>query len=127
MEDFDRLSAETRTAIDAATDPAALEAVRVASLGKKGAVTGLMKNLATLDADAKRAYGAKVNALKDEITARIEARRAVLGDAELTRRLQSETIDLTLPPRPETAGRIHPISQTIADRTSRPTTTTSPS
>ena len=76
MEDFDRLSAETRTAIDAATDPAALEAVRVASLGKKGAVTGLMKNLATLDADAKRAYGAKVNALKDEITARIEARRA---------------------------------------------------
>jgi phenylalanyl-tRNA synthetase alpha chain len=115
MEDFDRLSAETRTAIDAATDPAALEAVRVASLGKKGAVTGLMKNLASLDADARRAYGAKVNALKDEITERIEARRAVLGDAELVRRLQSETIDLTLPPRPETAGRIHPISQTIAE------------
>jgi phenylalanyl-tRNA synthetase alpha chain len=113
MEDFDRLKAETRAAIDAAADPAALDAVRVAALGKKGSVTGLMKNLATLDGEARRSYGAQVNALKDELTGLIEARRAVLADAALSERLQRETVDLTLPPRPESQGRIHPISQTI--------------
>ena len=113
MDDFDRLNADTRAAIDQAADPAALEAVRVAALGRKGAVTELMKNLAAMDAEARRAYGAKVNALKDELTGLIEARRAVLADAALAQRLQSETVDLTLPPRPEATGRIHPISQTI--------------
>src|SRR5581483_4525052 len=113
MDDFDRLRAETGAAIDAAADPAALEAVRVAALGRKGGVTELMKNLASMDADARRAYGARVNALKDELTGRIEARRAVLADAALAERLRSETVDLSLPPRPEAAGRVHPISQTI--------------
>jgi phenylalanyl-tRNA synthetase alpha chain len=113
MDDFDRLTAETRAAIDSAADPAALEGVRVAALGRKGAVTELMKNLAAMDADARRAYGAKVNALKDELTALIETRRAALADVALAQRLQSETVDPTLPARPEPHGRIHPISQTI--------------
>jgi phenylalanyl-tRNA synthetase alpha chain len=113
MSEFDRLRAETGAAIDAAGDAAALEAVRVAALGRKGAVTELMKNLGTMDAEARRGYGAQVNALKDELTQRIEARRAVLAEAELAQRLASETIDLSLPARPEPQGRIHPISQTI--------------
>jgi phenylalanyl-tRNA synthetase alpha chain len=113
MDDFDRVRAEARAAIDAAADPPALEAARVAALGRKGAVTELMKNLATLDAEARRAYGARVNALKDELTQLIEARRARLADAALAERLKSETLDLSLPARPEPAGRIHPISQTI--------------
>ena len=113
MDDFERLTEETSAAIDGAADPAALEAVRVAALGRKGAVTELMKNLASMDAEARRAYGAKVNALKDALTQRVEARRAVLQDAALTQRLASETIDLSLPARPEIQGRIHPISQTI--------------
>ncbi|MEJ0072200.1 MAG: phenylalanine--tRNA ligase subunit alpha [Pseudomonadota bacterium] len=113
MDDFDRLKDETRAAIEAAADSAALEGVRVAALGRKGAVADLMKNLAALDAEARRAYGAKVNALKDELTQLVETRRAVLGDAALAQRLQSETVDPTLPARPEPHGRIHPISQTI--------------
>jgi phenylalanyl-tRNA synthetase alpha chain len=113
MDDFDRLTEETSAAIGAAADLAALEAVRVAALGRKGAVSELMKNLAALDAEARRAYGAKVNALKDALTARIEARRAVLADQALAERLRAETVDLSLPARPETQGRIHPISQTI--------------
>src|SRR6516164_2832941 len=101
MSDVDRVRAETRAAIERATDPAALEAVRVAALGRKGAVTDLMKNLATLAPEARRAYGAAVNALKDELTALIESRGAALGDAALAERLTSETVDLSLPARPE--------------------------
>ena len=70
MDDFERVRAETRAAADAAADPSALEAVRVAALGRRGAVTELMKHLGSLDPEARRAYGAKVNALKDELTAR---------------------------------------------------------
>jgi len=116
MDDFERLQAETSAAIDRAADPAALEAVRVGALGRKGAVTELMKNLASMDAEARRAYGAKVNALKDALSAQIEARRAVLDAAALGQRLAAETVDLSLPARPELPdlpGRIHPISQTI--------------
>jgi len=113
MDDFDRLTEETSAAIDTAADLGALEAVRVAALGRKGAVSELMKNLAALDAEARRTYGAKVNVLKDALTARIEARRAVLADQALGERLRAETVDLSLPARPEAQGRIHPISQTI--------------
>src|SRR5271163_1070865 len=113
MDDFDRLTEETSAAIDAAADLAALEAVRVAALGRKGAVAELMKNLASLDAESRRAYGARVNTLKDALTARIEARRARLAEAALSERLRAETVDLSLPARPEPQGRIHPISQTI--------------
>src|ERR1700722_16927478 len=109
MDDFDRLTAETSAAIDAAADLAALEAVRVAALGRKGAVADLMKNLAALDAEARRDYGAKVNVLKDALTQRIEARRAVLADLALAERLRAETVALTLPAPPATARRIHPI------------------
>jgi phenylalanyl-tRNA synthetase alpha chain len=113
MDDLERLTEETGAAIDDAADLAALEAVRVAALGRKGAVAELMKNLAALDAEARRAYGARVNTLKDALTARIEARRARLADAALAERLRAETVDLSLPARPEPQGRIHPISQTI--------------
>src|SRR5258708_11813315 len=113
MDDFDRVGAEPGAGIDAAGDRPALEAVRVAVLGRRGAVTELMKNLATLDAEARRGYGARVNALKDELTQLIEARRAGLADVALAARLGAETLDVSLPARPEADGRIHPITQTI--------------
>ena len=83
MSDVDRVRAETRAAVEQAADPAALEAVRVAVLGRKGTLTDLMKNLGTMAPEERRAYGAAVNALKDELTALIETRRAALGDAAL--------------------------------------------
>jgi len=113
MQDLEALKSELTAAIDGAGDLDALEAVRVAALGRKGSVTGLMKTLGRLDADERKAAGQAFNALKDEIAEAIEARKTTLSASGLDARLAEEKIDVTLPVRPERKGYVHPISQTI--------------
>ncbi|WP_431854693.1 phenylalanine--tRNA ligase subunit alpha [Azospirillum sp.] len=109
----DALKNELLQLVTDAPDLAALEEVRVAALGKKGRITGLMKELGGLSPDERRERGAALNLLKDEIAAAIDARKADLNTAHLKAKLEAERIDVTLPVRPEVEGRIHPISQTI--------------
>ncbi len=99
--------------VEAAADLAALDRARVAALGKKGRVTELMKGLGAIAAEERKARGAALNRLKDEVAEAIERRKRALSDAALDRGLNEERIDITLPARPEAEGRLHPISQTI--------------
>ena len=99
--------------IAAAGDPAALEKVRIAALGRKGRISELMAQLGTLPADERRGFGAAVNAAKDRVAAALEARKTELDGAALSSRLAGESVDVTLPIRlgPLAEGRIHPVSQ----------------
>ena len=97
--------------IDAATDETALEAVRVAALGKKGTVSERMKALGGMSPDERREAGAALNLLKDRVTEAITARKTRLQDIALDARLAAEKIDVTLPARPQTSGTVHPVSQ----------------
>lgn len=99
--------------VEAANDMTSLENVRVTALGKKGRITDLMKNLGTMTPDERKNAGAALNVLKDEISALIEKQATALEAQELDQRLANETIDVTLSPRPERTGSIHPISQTM--------------
>jgi phenylalanyl-tRNA synthetase alpha chain len=90
-----------------------LENLRVEALGKKGEVTNLMKTLGGLSPEERKQAGQQLNQLKDALTEAIEARKAALQDEALNQRLKTETLDMTLPARPEPEGRLHPISQTI--------------
>ncbi|CAK0775344.1 phenylalanine--tRNA ligase subunit alpha [uncultured Gammaproteobacteria bacterium] len=110
---LDSLKAEVLATVAVAADIAALEEVRVSALGKKGRVTSLMKDLGALTPDERKARGAALNQVKDEISAVIEARKIDLRRAERATRLMAEKIDMTLPARPAADGRIHPISQTL--------------
>ena len=114
-DDLAALRDETLAKVEAAADLAALDAVRVAALGKNGAVTALMKGLGAVPPESRKERGAALNALKDAIAAALEARRAVLHDAALDARLAAERLDITLPPRPSPDGLIHPISRTIEE------------
>jgi len=115
--DADGLKAEILSAIAAADTPEALDAVRVDSLGKKGRFTAVMKTLGKLDPDARREMGQRLNVVKDEILAALDARKAVLDAAALEARLQAERVDVTLPARPERQGHLHPIHQTLEEFT----------
>src|ERR1700756_3792989 len=97
----------------AASDEAALEAVRVAALGKKGSISALLATLGKMSPDERKTEGAKINLAKDRVTQALAARRDVLKSAALDARLASETVDVTLPLRETAAevGRIHPLSQ----------------
>src|SRR6185437_4711677 len=99
--------------VAAAGDEAALEAVRVASLGKKGSISALLATLGKMSPDERKTQGAAINQAKDKVTGALSARRDVLKSAALDARLASETIDVTLPLRdaPAESGRIHPLSQ----------------
>ncbi len=114
-DDLDSLAAAARAAIGAAADADALESLRVGLLGKSGSLTLLLKALGGMAQEARRSRGAELNAVKTELAEALEARRAVLGAAALTRRLAAERIDITAPPRPDVAGAIHPISRTMEE------------
>ena len=114
-DDLERLRAETEAALAAAADLRAWDAVRVATLGKNGALTGLLKQLGAAPPERRRERGAALNRLRDTLTAGIEARRAVLDSAALDARLAAERIDVTLPPPPRPRGLVHPISRTIEE------------
>lgn len=115
MTDFSSIEQDLLKQVAAAADEAALEAVRVAALGKKGSVSELLKTLGSMTPDERKEKGPKINGLRDSVAAALATRKEALADAALDARLQSERIDVTLPIQegPEARGRIHPISQVI--------------
>src|SRR3954468_10413878 len=119
MSDLATLEQSILADIAAASDEAALEAVRVAALGKKGSISALLATLGKMSPDERKTAGAKINLAKDAVTQALGARRELLKSAALDARLATETIDVTLPLRdpPAEAGRIHPLSQVLDELT----------
>jgi len=119
MTDLAALRDETLAAIAASQDESALEAARVAALGKKGAISALLASLGKMSPDERKSAGAAINAIKDEVNDALAARRATLKASALEARLKSEALDVTLPMRASgvETGRIHPISQVFDEVT----------
>src|SRR5205807_4616223 len=119
MTDLATLEQTILADIAAAGDEAALEAVRVAALGKKGSISALLATLGKMSPDERKTQGAAINLAKDKVTQALTARRDILKSAALDARLASETIDVTLPLREALAeqGRIHPLSQVMDELT----------
>jgi phenylalanyl-tRNA synthetase alpha chain len=116
---IEALRQDLSAAILAAADEAALDAVRVAALGKKGSVSALLASLGSMPPEERKSAGPAINGLKAEIAALIESRGAQLKALALNARLAAEKLDVTLPlqPAPTARGRIHPVSQAIDEIT----------
>ncbi|WP_029890280.1 phenylalanine--tRNA ligase subunit alpha [Polycyclovorans algicola] len=112
-ESLDTLQQAAEQSIAAATDLRALEQCRVEWLGKKGRITEQLKQLAQLTGYEKKAFGEKVNRIKQAVTALIESRQSVLAAAALEARIAAERIDVGMPARGERAGGLHPITRTV--------------
>jgi phenylalanyl-tRNA synthetase alpha chain len=119
MSDIAQLEDQILSALSAATDEAALEAVRISALGKKGAVSELLKTLSAMTPEQRKEQGLLINGLKDRVNQALAARRDALKTAALHQRLNTERLDVTLPVReaPVETGRIHPVSQVIDELT----------
>jgi phenylalanyl-tRNA synthetase alpha chain len=107
------LKGEYLGAIAGAQDLDALEAVRVAALGKAGGITQLMKSLGGLAPDERLKVAPAYQALREEVSAALEAKKAALGRAALDARLAAERIDMSLPAAHQPVGTVHPISQVM--------------
>jgi len=117
MTDISSLERQIVESIAAAVDEAALDAVRVAALGKKGSISELLKSLGGMSPEERKANGPLFNTLRDRVTEAIAARKTELQTEALNARLASERIDVTLPVRPEPQGTIHPVSQVLDEVT----------
>jgi phenylalanyl-tRNA synthetase alpha chain len=113
--DLEALRAHTLSALAEAADLRAWDAIRVGTLGKSGALTTLLKELGKTPPDQRRERGAALNQLKNDLADAIEQRRVALDAEALTAKLAAERMDVTLPPRPEPQGSIHPISRTLEE------------
>ncbi len=113
MTDLEELRETLLADIALAEDLDALDRARVAAIGKKGAVTVRMKSLRDLDMAARKIAGVRLNALKDELAAALDDRKAALDDAAVEARLAEDHVDITLPGRGAPEGRIHPVSQVL--------------
>ena len=117
MTDIQSLERDIIASIGAASDETALEGVRISALGKKGAISELLKTLGGMSPDERKTNGPLFNTLRDRVTDAIAARKSELANAALNTRLASERIDVTLPVRPEPQGTIHPVSQVLDEVT----------
>ncbi|HBO58857.1 MAG TPA: phenylalanine--tRNA ligase subunit alpha [Alphaproteobacteria bacterium] len=112
MSDMETLQADLLAQVESAADLAQLDAVRVAVLGKKGLITEKMKTLGAMSPDERKAAGQQFNTLKTAVADAIEAKKSKLEEDAINARLAREAVDITLPVRPETQGRVHPLYQT---------------
>jgi phenylalanyl-tRNA synthetase alpha chain len=119
MSNLNALEQDILSGIAGAADETALEAVRVAALGKSGSVSALLRTLGSMTPEQRKAEGPRINGLKDRVTEALAARKDALKHAALDARLNTETVDVTLPVRepPAEVGRIHPISQVVDELT----------
>ena len=119
MSDLAVLENELLSAIDTSSTEAALEEIRISTLGKKGSISEQMKTLGKMSPEERKIMGPALNGLKVRVSEAIATRKALLSEAALEARLASESVDVTLPLSPATVetGRIHPVSQVIDELT----------
>jgi phenylalanyl-tRNA synthetase alpha chain len=113
MQALDELLSRALAEVHGAADLAALDQVRVRYLGKKGELTGQLKQLGSLPADERPAAGQAINQAKQELQGALDERRDGLESAQLEAELAAGAVDPTLPGRGQVQGGLHPITRTL--------------
>lgn len=113
LQEISRLEAEAKTELRQISELQALKALKVEFLGKKGRVTGLLKQLGSLSTEERPLVGKQINLLKSYLETECDSRLASLENESLLKNIQEESIDVTLPPRMVPFGSIHPITKTL--------------
>jgi phenylalanyl-tRNA synthetase alpha chain len=114
MQALSELVVAAASEIDAASDVAALDAVRVTYLGKKGELTARAKTVSQLPVSERPAAGQEINRAKQDLQERLNNRREALENAALEATLVGESVDVTLPGRGASIGGRHPVTRTMA-------------
>jgi phenylalanyl-tRNA synthetase alpha chain len=113
MSSIAQLLSDAEAAVGAAADLAALDAVRVQYLGKKGLFTAQLREVGKLPAAEIPAAGKAINEAKAALAAVLDAKRAAFEAQRLEAQLAAEALDVTLPGRGEPPGQLHPVTRTL--------------
>ncbi|HEV7234426.1 MAG TPA: phenylalanine--tRNA ligase subunit alpha, partial [Sphingorhabdus sp.] len=113
MTDIATLQSELTAAIENADTAEALEAVRIAALGKQGSVSALLKTMGQMSPEERQVKGPVINGLRETVAALLADKKNALETAALNERLATERLDMTLPAPEAPRGSIHPVSQVM--------------
>lgn len=114
-QELDQLEAAALEELSQIHDLLLLESWRVRYLGKKSALTSILRGLASLAAGERKTVGARANAIKTSLHAGLAEKKQSLSLRSLDESLEKSSLDVTLPGRPLPYGRLHPITQDIAE------------
>jgi phenylalanyl-tRNA synthetase alpha chain len=92
-----------------------LEEIRVKYLGKKGQITSQLKKLGSLKIKQKPSFGQEITKIKNQIEAKVKAKKIELKKSSIAKNIATQSIDITLPGRKSLTGSIHPITTTLSD------------
>jgi len=113
MQELEQILNQAIQQFAAVEQAAELEQVKARYLGKEGSLTGLLKGLGKLSAEERPAAGARINAVKQQIEAALNARREAMQQNDLQAKLAAEALDVTLPGRGLGVGGLHPVTLTL--------------
>ncbi len=113
MQELQTILDEALKGFTATNDAVELENIKARYLGKEGRLTGLLKGLGKLSAEERPAAGARINEVKQQIEAALQARRDALQQQALQARLAAEALDVTLPGCNPGVGGLHPVTRTL--------------
>lgn len=115
LEELNRLEEEALKALEAAEDEEALDQWYRAYLGRKGAVTRMVRSVGTLPKEERPAFGRRANEVKQALETAYADRREAVRRMVLARALEEGAVDVTLPGRPVVRGRLHPATRTLRE------------
>ncbi len=110
-EKLEQLQAEAFEKIQSASELSQLEEVRIRMLGKKGALTEMLRSMGSLSAEQRPLAGKQVNEVKVYIENALADKKNDLEEKALASRLDNEFIDITLPGKKPESGTLHPITK----------------
>jgi phenylalanyl-tRNA synthetase alpha chain len=113
MDTIGQLKSQVIREVEATSSLQELEEVRVKALGKKGHLTLLMKDLGQKTPEERKTLGAELNVLKEALSQALDTKKAKLEEETINAKLSKETLDVTLPPRPDQKGIVHPLSHVL--------------
>jgi len=113
LQRLEELKSNALQELEGVSNSKELESWRVRYLGKKSELTKVLRSLAALSLEERKAVGAYANRLKASLEVNLRQKEQALHATQLAEAARQETIDITLPGRPLPVGRLHPITQTL--------------
>ena len=114
-ESIDEIKRSAVAALDSLQTLDAVDQWRIAYLGRRGTLTHVLRGLSSLEVEERRVIGALANEAKSVLEERLEDRIRQINDAALIRSASRDRLDVTLPGRPVSAGRLHPTTQIVRE------------
>ena len=113
MSDIKKIKDEYLNKLDSDLNIESVNQIKTELFGKNGQISNSFKSLGSLPTDERKKFASDLNSIKDELQDKINSKFQEIETKEINSKLENEKVDVTLPEREFSRGKIHPVSQVI--------------